>query len=420
MQIMLGDGCYDSETVVGSCTNTAMSGNRNCCKTIGAITPTQCANFSASVTGICQDTTGPGHCESGYTDVGVCTLDDTHCCTMTSTMPQLTRDQCQANAGSTCVQGGCPSGSTTLGVCSDVANYSCCSNAYTNSNTAGATTGGQSAQGNVPFTYTLLERIPGGENAGGDLETYVENIYRIALIIVTLSAVLMLSVGGFMYLTSAGNTSAMGSAKSVIFDSLIGLVIAITAWLILNVINPDLVNVTLNGFSSTGVTTGTPATGAPAAAPSAAAQTIAQRIASGSVPGLTLAPSGDCSSAAGVVSPRSTMQQAADGGAVTSCQKGCPPLLCTGSATLSESMLTGLSAVANRHPFVVSSLTGGSHAGSSTHYTGRAADIVPTAAKTSWPEVVLALRAQGATLVFCDKGGKNVPCTEADHIHAQW
>jgi hypothetical protein len=66
-----------------------------------------------------------------------------------------------------------------------------------------------------------------------------------------------------MYLTSAGNTSAMGSAKSVIFDSLIGLVIAIVAWLILNVINPDLVNVTLNGFSATSVSTTTPASTTP-------------------------------------------------------------------------------------------------------------------------------------------------------------
>lgn len=101
--------------------------------------------------------------------------------------------------------------------------------------------------------YQLLEKIPGAENVGSDMKGYVENIYLVGLILVVLSAVLMLSIGGFMYLTSAGNTSALGSAKTIIWDSLIGLTIALVAWLILNVINPDLISVTLNGFSPTPV-----------------------------------------------------------------------------------------------------------------------------------------------------------------------
>ncbi len=101
--------------------------------------------------------------------------------------------------------------------------------------------------------YTLLEKIPGVPSVGSDLKSYVEGIYRMALIIVTLSAVLMLSIGGFMYLTSAGNTSSAATAKGIIWDSIIGLAIALVAWLILNVINPDLVNVTLNGLSVTSV-----------------------------------------------------------------------------------------------------------------------------------------------------------------------
>src|SRR3989344_5938160 len=113
--------------------------------------------------------------------------------------------------------------------------------------------------------YTLLEKIPGAETiSGSDLPHYIENIYRVALIIIVLSAVLMLSIGGFMYLTSAGNTAAMGTAKGVIFDSIIGLVIALTAYLLLYVINPDLVNITINGLSPTSVP------GAPPPAPGAA------------------------------------------------------------------------------------------------------------------------------------------------------
>lgn len=116
--------------------------------------------------------------------------------------------------------------------------------------------------------YTLLEKIPGTDNVGSDLPGYLKAIYKVALIIIVLSAVLMLSIGGFMYLTSAGNTSAMGTAKGVIFDSIIGLVIALTAYLLLYVINPDLVNITINGLSPTAVPGAPPK--APPTAPGAA------------------------------------------------------------------------------------------------------------------------------------------------------
>lgn len=105
--------------------------------------------------------------------------------------------------------------------------------------------------------YTLLEKIPGfASTDGSDLPKYIIAIYNVGLAVVTLSAVLMISIGGFMYLTSAGNTSSMGTAKGIIFDALIGLVIAFSSWVLLNVINPDLVNVSINGLSATPVSPG--------------------------------------------------------------------------------------------------------------------------------------------------------------------
>lgn len=109
--------------------------------------------------------------------------------------------------------------------------------------------------------YTLLEKIPGTDNLGSDLPGYLKALYNVALVIIVLSAVLMLSIGGFMYLTSAGNTAALSTAKSVIFDALIGLMIALAAYLLLFVINPDLVKVSINGLSPISVT---PTPGAPA------------------------------------------------------------------------------------------------------------------------------------------------------------
>lgn len=116
--------------------------------------------------------------------------------------------------------------------------------------------------------YIPLEKIPGTDGLGSDLPGYVLALYKFALIAIILSAVFMLSIGGFFYLTSAGNTSALSTAKSIIFDALIGLVIALAAYLILNVINPDLVRVSINGLSVTPSAPGAP--GAPADRPAPA------------------------------------------------------------------------------------------------------------------------------------------------------
>ncbi|NTW13859.1 MAG: hypothetical protein HGA31_02385 [Candidatus Moranbacteria bacterium] len=80
---------------------------------------------------------------------------------------------------------------------------------------------------------------------------YIQAIYKFALWAVGIAAMFMIAVGGMMYLTSAGNTSQTSSAKKVIFDALIGLALAIIAWLILYVINPDLVMVSLNFGAAT-------------------------------------------------------------------------------------------------------------------------------------------------------------------------
>ena len=103
-----------------------------------------------------------------------------------------------------------------------------------------------SAQG---FSYTPLEKIPFLDNTTGDLGLYFEGIYRLGLILIVISAVLMLVIGGFMYLTSAGNTSRLGTAKDVIRDAIIGLILAIIAYLILNVINPDLTKLQITGMA---------------------------------------------------------------------------------------------------------------------------------------------------------------------------
>jgi hypothetical protein len=57
----------------------------------------------------------------------------------------------------------------------------------------------------------------------------------------------MIALGAFSYLvTAVGNPSKVQSAKETISNALFGLALAFLAYLILYVINPDLVSGTLN------------------------------------------------------------------------------------------------------------------------------------------------------------------------------
>lgn len=93
----------------------------------------------------------------------------------------------------------------------------------------------------------VLENIPGQTSAGSsNLIGYLDNLYKFGISITGILAVFMIALGAFSYIvTSAGNSSKMMNAKEMINNALIGLVIVLTAYLFLYVINPDLVGGTL-------------------------------------------------------------------------------------------------------------------------------------------------------------------------------
>lgn len=94
----------------------------------------------------------------------------------------------------------------------------------------------------APFDYTPLENIPGSDLAGPtDFYVYVQAIYKFGIWAVGIVAMFMIIWGGYAYITSAGNNSQMETAKRIITDAIIGLIMALTAYLLLYIINPDLV-----------------------------------------------------------------------------------------------------------------------------------------------------------------------------------
>jgi hypothetical protein len=124
------------------------------------------------------------------------------------------------------------------------ANSTCCITAQKASEITEAATG--VAPGITQSDYQLLELIPGSGNTSGKLQPYLESLYRAGFVLIILGAIFMITVGGFTYMASAGNTYAIKKGKGMITDAILGLVVALFVWLILNIINPDLVKLEIN------------------------------------------------------------------------------------------------------------------------------------------------------------------------------
>ncbi len=100
--------------------------------------------------------------------------------------------------------------------------------------------------------YVPMEPIPGTEGTAAisSFPAYVNAVYKFLVWSVGIAAMFMISIGGFMYFTAAGNTSKMESGKRVIVDAIWGLVAVMVAWVVLNTINPNLTNINLQSVES--------------------------------------------------------------------------------------------------------------------------------------------------------------------------
>lgn len=70
---------------------------------------------------------------------------------------------------------------------------------------------------------------------------YVDIIFTFSISVVGLVAGVMIMIGGYQYLTSAGDAARAKQAKERIGNAVIGMVLALFSFVLLNQINPDLV-----------------------------------------------------------------------------------------------------------------------------------------------------------------------------------
>lgn len=77
---------------------------------------------------------------------------------------------------------------------------------------------------------------------GDTLAKYISAVYSYSVGIVAILATVIMMYAGFLWVTSAGNSERVGNAKSWISAALSGLVLVLASYMILNTVNPDLVN----------------------------------------------------------------------------------------------------------------------------------------------------------------------------------
>ncbi|MBL7053205.1 MAG: hypothetical protein ISS02_00885 [Candidatus Portnoybacteria bacterium] len=90
--------------------------------------------------------------------------------------------------------------------------------------------------------YKLEVGLPSvSEGTKVGLVQYINYLYLFGLSLVGMAALISLVIGGFMYMLSDTVTTT-DKAKEYISGAIYGLILALAAYLILNTINPDLVN----------------------------------------------------------------------------------------------------------------------------------------------------------------------------------
>lgn len=83
-----------------------------------------------------------------------------------------------------------------------------------------------------------VEFLPGQING---IEDLLVILYTFGLGITALSAFVMITFGGVLYLSAGDNQTLITEARKHITNALVGLALALLSWLILKTINPDLI-----------------------------------------------------------------------------------------------------------------------------------------------------------------------------------
>lgn len=104
----------------------------------------------------------------------------------------------------------------------------------------------------TPQISGLDYKFDATDKTTGNIARYVRAIYNYGIGIIGILAAVVLMIGGVLWIVAGGNATQIGEAKSWIGAALTGLVLALTSYLILNTINPALVNLQITQIPGVG------------------------------------------------------------------------------------------------------------------------------------------------------------------------
>lgn len=107
-------------------------------------------------------------------------------------------------------------------------------------------------------TYSPLVGIPGVSNSNTDFNLYINSIYALSIGIAALLAVIKIIIAGVKWMLTDVVTSKE-DAKKDIKGALIGLLIVLSAVLVISVINKDILSVDMKFNAPANITPSTPA-----------------------------------------------------------------------------------------------------------------------------------------------------------------
>ncbi len=87
--------------------------------------------------------------------------------------------------------------------------------------------------------YKLIEPFPFVDETT-KFPQYLEGIFKFAIATVSIAALLMIVIGGYLYIVSGGNQAKNGHAKEIIWNALLGLVVVMFIGIIFYTINSDI------------------------------------------------------------------------------------------------------------------------------------------------------------------------------------
>jgi len=91
-------------------------------------------------------------------------------------------------------------------------------------------------------SFAELEVAPGETVNVPYIAEYVVAIYKYGLTLASILAVVMIMIGGILYIISSADPAKLTLAKQLIFGSITGITVLLCSYLMLKVINPNLVN----------------------------------------------------------------------------------------------------------------------------------------------------------------------------------